>query len=83
MNLLHQQETKEGIKTLYCVSYENWRTRVAGHIYLLAKNRDDAVNQVLTNKIWGAMTRVIGIAPAVGVHYMLSESGEVQEVVYQ
>lgn len=81
MNLL--QKSEDG-KTLYCIAYENWRTRKTGFIYMHARNYADAVNQVLSSKMLGPMTRVVSIAPAIGVHYEETKDGnDVARIVYQ
>ncbi len=83
MNLLQQKETESGKKTLYAIAYENWRTRKAGVLYLHASSQGDARAQILSGSHkWGSRTRIVGIAPAVGVHYEINSRGEA-EVIYQ
>jgi hypothetical protein len=68
MALLLRKRTDEGEKTLYAVSWENWTLKTAGHFYFLARDRGDAVSQLLTSRQWSPMTRIVAVAPAVGAH---------------
>ena len=67
-------------KILYAIAVENHRTKFAGVIYMHAKNRADVVNQLLETKQLKRDSRVVGIAPAVGVWMTETADGK-REVV--
>jgi hypothetical protein len=67
-------------KTLYCVAIENFETKFAGFLYMHAKDRADVVNQLLTSKQLRKDSRVVGIAPAVGVWMTETRDGKREEV---
>lgn len=80
MGLLHRNKNGD---TLYAVCWENFRTMKTGVSYFHAKNKFDAVNQMMQSNLWGPQTRVVGIAPAIGVHYDENVNGEPIRLIYQ
>jgi len=67
-------------KILYAIAIENHRTKFAGMLYMHAKNRAEVVNQLLETKQLKRDSRVVGIAPAVGVWMTETADGK-REVI--
>lgn len=67
-------------KTLYAVCVENHTTKFADVIYMHAKDRAEVVNTLLASKQLRKDTRVVAIAPAVGVWITETSDGKREEV---
>ncbi len=67
-------------KILYAIAVENHRTKFADVIYMHAKDRTEVVNTLLASKQLQKDTRVVGIAPAVGVWITETTDGKREEV---
>jgi hypothetical protein len=67
-------------KTLYAIAIENHTTKFADVLYMHAKDRAECVNTLLTSKQLRKDTRVIGIAPVVGVWITETTDGKREEV---
>ena len=68
-------------KILYAIAIENHRTKVAGFTFVHAKSKLDATNQILASKQLAKGSRVIAVAPAVGVRYTTDARGNVKDVL--
>jgi hypothetical protein len=67
-------------KILYAIAIENHRTKFAGMLYVHAKDRNEVVNTLLETKQLKRDSRVVAIAPAVGVWMTETADGK-REVI--
>ncbi len=75
-------DVAEDGKVLYAVALENHVTKRAGFEYCHARSQAEVVNQLLQSKSLRPDTRIVAIAPAVGVRYTVDEKrDEVKDVI--
>jgi hypothetical protein len=66
-------DRKQDGRVLFAIAYENHRLRTAGHVYIHAMNAGEAMRKVLASNAFQKDTRIVAIAPAIGVLAELDE----------